>query len=418
MSNYLAIATVTAALQNLLIKHVKPDMYGTSITTQRPEAPSGDVVGPGVNIYMYQATPNQAWRNKDLRTRRPKGDLIKHGLAALDLNYLFSFYGDETQLVPQRLLGSTIRTLVDYPLLTHEMIRNGIDSSRVQDLETSTLEDQVQLVRFIPSSMTTEDLSRIWSTFFQVPYSLSFAYQATAVLMQGNKAGKASLPVRRRMASVTQNRPVVERIEQQPLEQPLTLSSSLIIHGRQLMGGARTEVRLGNSQIVPKAIQETQLLVQFSELGDEAIEALRPGVQGLQVVQTSMPAPGSVWEPAIESNVMPVVLCPTIVEDGITIVSLDGEFRGDAYTGIVSVKLDLSVSLQQRAYLMLNRMTGEGTQTYIFRAQRRQEDTRLLSFSIDNVDKGDFLTRVQIDGAESPLVDDDERFTGPLLSID
>ena len=105
MSNYLAIATVTAALQSLLTEHVAADLSEVNITTKRPEAPTGDISGPSVNIYMYQATPNQAWRNKDIRTRRPKGDLIKHGLAALDLNYLFSFYGNETKLIPQRFAG-------------------------------------------------------------------------------------------------------------------------------------------------------------------------------------------------------------------------------------------------------------------------------------------------------------------------
>ena len=161
------------------------------------------------------------------------------------------------------------------------MIRRSITGAEVGDLEETTLEEQVQLVRFIPSAMTTEDLSRIWSTFFQVPYSLSFAYQATAVLIQGNKAGKAALPVRRRMASVTQNRPVVERIEQQPIDQPFTLSSHLIVHGKQLASNSHTEVRIGNSRIAPKKSQDTQLLVHFSQKDDkEAIAALRPGVQG------------------------------------------------------------------------------------------------------------------------------------------
>lgn len=419
MSNYLAIATVTAALQHLLTENVTPNMSGVKITTQRPEAPSGDISGPSVNIYMYQATPNQAWRNKDIRTRRPKGDLIKHGLAALDLSYLFSFYGNEDNLEPQQLMGSTIRTLVDHPLLTPEMIRSGIAASGLAELEQATLEEQVQRVRFVPEAITTEELSRIWSTFVQVPYALSFAYQATAVLIQGEKSGKAALPVRRRMAAVTQNRPVIERIDPQNIEEPITLSSNITIRGRQLMGYDRTEIRIGTTRITPSQTQETQLLLQLSELNADSLAALRSGVQALQVIQVSAPMPGSVWEPTIESNVVPIVLCPTIVggNAGISTENIRMDYDKDAYAGTVFVNLDLTVGPQQRAFLLLNRVSGEGGETYIFRTERRYEETNRLEFLMVGVDAGEFLIRVQIDGAESPLIDDGERYIGPLLSI-
>ena len=420
MSNYLAIATVTAALQSLLVEHVSPDMVGVDITTKRPEAPAGDISGPSINIYMYQATPNQAWRNKDIRTRRPKGDLVKHGLAALDLNYLFSFYGDESQLVPQRLLGSAVRTLVDYPLLTHEMIRNCLTRSEVANLEETTLEDQVQLVRFIPGAMTTEDLSRIWSTFFQVPYSLSFAYQATAVLIQGNRAGKASLPVRRRVAAVTQNRPIIERIDPQPIEQPITAASSLVIKGRQLTGYSRTVLTIGNCELTPHETKDTQILLRLSELSPSEIEGLRAGVQGLQIVQMSQAMIGMGWTPTVESNVVPVVFCPRIMggNDGIRLLEVKKSLRNRNFSGVVGVKLDVTVGLSQRAYLMLNRIDGEGGETYIFRTERRYEETKILEFNFSGVDAGEFLVRVQIDGAESPLVDDGDRYTGPSLVIE
>ncbi|MEL6939119.1 MAG: DUF4255 domain-containing protein [Cyanobacteria bacterium J06598_1] len=421
MSNYLAIATVTAALQYLMAEHVRPDLKTVTITTQRPEAPKGDVSGPSINIYMYQATPNQAWRNKDLRTRRPKGDLIKHGLAALDLGYIFTFYGNETLLEPQRLLGSAVRTLVDYPLLTPDIIRNGVRRSKIPGLEEATLDEQVQQVRFIPDNMTTEDLSRIWSTFVQEPYALSFAYMATAILIQGKKAGRASLPVRRRMASVSQNRPVIERVEPVEIEQPITLSSSVVIRGRQLVGSSRTEVRIGDTYIQPRLgkAQDAQVLLEFSTLGDKETSALRPGVQALQVVQTASPMSNSVWQPVVESNVIPIVLCPIIVggNAGIEASNVEMDYDTNGFAGSIFITLDLTVGYKQRAFLLLNRISGSGSETYIFRTARREADTRRLEFSIERVVEGDFLVRVQIDGAESPLLDDDEQYVGPTISI-
>ncbi|MEM9979855.1 MAG: Pvc16 family protein, partial [Cyanobacteria bacterium P01_D01_bin.2] len=65
MSNYLAIATVTATLQKMLQEEVSREMAGVQVTTLRPDAVSTNVSGACLNIYMYQATPNPGWRNAD-----------------------------------------------------------------------------------------------------------------------------------------------------------------------------------------------------------------------------------------------------------------------------------------------------------------------------------------------------------------
>ena len=111
MSNFLAIATVTAALRRTLETAVDADVPGASVTTNRPQDPSTGTNGPGVNIYLYQVTPNTAWRNADLPTRRTNGDLIQRPKVALDLHYLFSFYGDETALEPQLLFQDLPQSL-------------------------------------------------------------------------------------------------------------------------------------------------------------------------------------------------------------------------------------------------------------------------------------------------------------------
>ena len=63
MSNYLAIASVTATFSNLLADAVPADMSGVEISTERPDSNMPDG-GPRINLYLYQVAPNTALRNR------------------------------------------------------------------------------------------------------------------------------------------------------------------------------------------------------------------------------------------------------------------------------------------------------------------------------------------------------------------
>lgn len=433
MSNYLAIATVTAALQRLLQEGIQEDVPGATVTTTRPDNSGTSNQTTGINIYLYQATPNPAWRNADLRTRRPKGDLIKHGQAALDLHYLLTFYGNEQELEPQRLMGSAIRTLVDRPTLTQEIIRDTIEQSNLTFLSDSTLAEQIQLVQFIPSSVTTEDLSRIWSVFFQIPYSLSFAFQGTAVLIQGEKPGRTALPVRRREFSVAPIRPVIEQVKlerpprsaaidsieefEEEMPEPLNRSSDwiIVIKGRRLLG-ERTIVRIGRADLTPQSVSDEEVRVQLLQLLPEETSLLRAGVQGVQIVQ-QVRGRSHTSTPEVESNVMPLVLCPTILNGNEGVAMLNAEEQDeDIYRGRVTVQVDVTVAPEQRVFLMLNGI--ETPKTYIFRADRRTGNTNMIRFPVQDVVADSYLARIQVDGAESPLiVDRDQQYIGPVVTV-
>src|SRR5438552_2365082 len=124
MSNFLAIATVTATLKRILHAIVSVDVNGADVRTVRPELLVNDAAFIGANLYLYQVTPNAALRNADLPTRRADGSVIQRPQAALDLHYLFSFYGDETKYEPQLTLGSVVRTLHSQPILTRQEIQD------------------------------------------------------------------------------------------------------------------------------------------------------------------------------------------------------------------------------------------------------------------------------------------------------
>src|SRR5690242_1185599 len=114
MSNFLAVATATETLRQLLDAAVKTDIAGAEATAVRPVGGGGSTGSAptlGVNIFLYQVTPNASQRNHDLPTRREDGALIQRPRAALDLHYLLTCHGDDKHHEPQRLLGSAVRVL-------------------------------------------------------------------------------------------------------------------------------------------------------------------------------------------------------------------------------------------------------------------------------------------------------------------
>ena len=192
MSNHLAFAHVTAVLRDLLgsaIKDVNPGADSLA-RVDRPDAVAKDFVG--VNVFLYQFTPNPAWRNADLPTRRPNGTIALRPQAAFDLHYLLSFHGTDDKYEPQRILGTVVSLLHSQPVLSPEIVA----AAAKGDLAASNLAEQVERVRLTPLPLTLEELAKLWSVFFQVPYKLSVAYQASVVLVEPDVVALPALPVR------------------------------------------------------------------------------------------------------------------------------------------------------------------------------------------------------------------------------
>jgi hypothetical protein len=183
MSNYLAIATVTAALRDILQNAALAAVPGADVTLKRPERASSDgQEKAAINLYLYHVAPNPTWSNIDLPTRSENGTLRQRPQVALNLDYLLSFYGSELVMEPQRLLGSAAVALHEWPILMPDAIRSAIDNNSY--LAPSDLSTQTERVKFEPLNFNLEELSKLWSIFFQVPYTLSVAYRATAVLLE------------------------------------------------------------------------------------------------------------------------------------------------------------------------------------------------------------------------------------------
>ena len=193
MSNHLAIATVTAALGQLIGNAADSAVPGTVVRFGRPTAPNG-VAEKKVHLYLYQVTPNAALRNVDTPTRDARGLLKARPQIALDLHYLLSFYGDEQQFEPDRMLGAVVRDLHARPVLQRDAIANTI-ASHVPTLNGSNLADAIEHVKFTPEPLSLEELSKVWSVFMQTPHALSVVYQGRVVLIESEDNVGPTLPV-------------------------------------------------------------------------------------------------------------------------------------------------------------------------------------------------------------------------------
>ncbi len=429
MSNYRAIATVTAVLRHNLERAFEDVDTGSSgpaasAMTVRPDNIKDDFVG--VNIFLYQITPNAALRNADLPTRSPAGGLVSRPQTALDLHYLLSFYGKETDLTPQILLGRAVSFLHGQPMLTREDIRalavnsrNGNPRSAI--LSQSQLEDQVESVKFFPRSLDLEELSKLWSVFFQTPYTLSTVYQASVVLIEGEGVPETALPVRSRGAylGAFQN-PQIERIvTTADGPRPILPGDTLVIQGRRLKE-ENTKVRLGEQVVAPESVGNSEIRLPVPP-------GLRAGVHGVQVIH-EIPL-GTPPEPHVgsESNLVPIVLSPRIkkTQGGKYILKFVSESGGrgrgrDRRSGIglVTLTIEPAVEPLQRALLLLNQLSADQPKGYSFPAPARLEAGNQLQIPVWEVLPGSYLVRVRVDGAASPLDSDDEgRFASPLVEI-
>ena len=340
MSNFLAIATVTAALQTSLQEVVQVDVNGAQVTTVCPDA-QGQVPNLGVNIFLYQVGTNAALQNADLPTRTSSGHLVCRPQKALNLDYLLSFYGAEGALEPQRLLGSTVRCMHARPLLTEAMINTAVNDPNFTFLAPSNLADQIERVRFSPLPLSLEELSKLWSVFFQTSYALSVAYRASVVLIEPDALPQPSLPVRDfNIYALPMLQPRVEEVTSEfGSNQPILSNSTLIITGHNLAGEI-TLVRISGYEVILDSENVSKKEIRLS-LSSFPAGIFQPGVQSLQVLhQIPMGTPPTPHS-GVESNVFAFVLQPNI-----TLPNVAG--------GTITLNVDPLVGRSQQVVLLLN----------------------------------------------------------------
>jgi hypothetical protein len=441
MSTALAIASVTAVLRDLLnnglIDHDVTGVIGGNVTVTALPPDRIETTGPNahtqLNLFLYQVTPNQGWRNVGLPSRDGHGERVSNPLLALNLHYLLTAYGIE-EFHAEILLGYGMQLLHETPVLTRAAIRRSLAPPspviggsglppEMQTLFTSELAEQVEQIKIIPQSMGTEEISRLWPAL-QAKYRPTAVYQASVVLIESRQSTKSALPVRARNIYVMPFRqPIIEQIRSQaqtgdPIvaDQPILAGYSLVIVGKQLRG-EDTLVNVGGIEVTPAAgdVSDTQITITIPA-------TLPAGVQGLQVIQRTLMGLPPTPHRGVESNVAAFVLRPRIEA-----LSVDNpqSGAGGLFSATINVSVRPAVGEAQRVVLLLNELaptlvsppvtTDILPLAYSFNAPPRTlasppGPTENLAIPISGVRAGTYLARVQVDGAESPLIVD----TNPL----
>lgn len=395
MSNHLAIATVTATLQHLLQTALVANDLSATVTTLRPEHLAQQTQNAGVNIYLYHVAPNIALRNNDLPSRRTDGTIVQRSQVALDLSYLLTFYGQEAELTPQRMLGAAVSALRSEAMLTRDMVRNVVvNAPQSLDLSASDLMEQTQLVKFTLLPLDLQGLHSLWSLFFPTPYYLSVAYKASVVLIDGPETPQPALPVRDRQPSVGAFlAPLLEAVvSAKGQAAPIVAEDTLLIRGQHLSGQGAA-VRIGGVTITPQTITDQQLQLTLPE-------TLRPGVQAVQIVTPS----------GIESNAAAIVLRPSVTQ-------VKKAAGSTADTVDLTIYTRPGVGQAQRVVVLLNELSANKPAAYALAAPARQKDDDPIVVTVSGVKPADYLVRVQVDGAESPLTVTDNQYSGPKVTL-
>jgi len=403
MSNYLAVATVTAALSQTLRAAVSADISGANVTVARPHSTANTTTpeNPTVNLYLFQVVTNKALRNNGLPSHSSDGALRQCSQLALDLNYLLTFYGDESELIPQRLLGSVLRTLNSRPLLSRDLIRNTVASASFPYLSGSDLADAAESVKFSHMPFSLEELSKLWSVFLQTPYTLSIAFQGTVVLIDGLETPATALPVRARNLYVNPFRqPIIDTVESQGgAAVPIDTTSTILIKGKQLRGDL-TRVRIGQFETTPSQVSDKQISVDLTTV---AAGSLRAGVQAVQVIQPLLLGTPPVAHPGVESSAAAMTLIPRITS--VSAANIQGS-GSELRSADITVQLAPIVGRSQRVVLMMNEMVESDAEAYRFAAESLSADSGTLLISVSGIKAATYLVRIQVDGATSQLMTD------------
>jgi hypothetical protein len=427
VSSALAIGAVSAVLRNLLDNGIVEQVaLGTTVNvtatapdTIRLDAPDEP---PQLNIFLYQVSPNAAWRNVELPSRSSRGDPVTNPPLALDLHYLITAYG-RADFQAEILLGYAMHLLHQRPMLDRPAIRRALDPSPLdvsmlpptfQALTASDLADQVETIRITPIVVPVDEMSKLWAAI-QSHYRPSAAYQVSVVLIDAQRPTITPLPVlsRGEIDPVSKrDRGVIVNPDllppyptlfsaEPPAKQPVArLGETVKVTGIRLAGAGATA--LLNHRLVTTP-------VEIAVVPDAAGAEFSLTLPNDPAAQTTF-APG-LWQLSLrvtptgdtrvrETNGIGLAIAPAPVIGADVPLALPA--ANVVRTGVppkvkVTMRSRPQVRIGQRATLALDEATAD--------AEPRALAADPLVFVFPNtVPAGNRRVRLRVDGVDSPLV--------------
>jgi len=429
MANALAIAGVTAVLRDLLNEGLingDLDAIGQfSVTALPPDrlepAGNGQQVNR-LNLFLWTATRNPGWANERLPARDPAGGRADSPYLALDLHYLLTATG-AAELNAEILLGYGMQILHETPVLTRDAIRTTLAAGGPveadilpparQFLVASDLADQVEQLRITPEPMDSEMVSNLWPAF-SAALRPSALYQVSCVLIESRTPVRSALPVLTiggRTAPI--RRPRIDRVRALPggpgtlpdAEAPIRPGGWIAIDGHALAADPM-RLNLGGREIAVAAANAGNTRVE-AELPND----LRAGLATVQVEHLWQPEAGAprLWE---MSSPAALAVAPQIAATAIA-----GAVAGGRFEGSVTVTLGHAVGADQTAAVLFNSLPADPVEAFSVRARARAADGVEIVADLTDAPAGDYLLRVEIDGARSVPTLGPAGFDGPVVTL-
>jgi hypothetical protein len=303
--NSFAIAAVTATMTYIL-----ENEGGIKVTAKPPDTATDTTVAR-LNIFLYQVTPNLGYRNMDMPSRSYSGELVRKQQLGIDLHYLLTAYGNsDDELSSQKTLADAMRVLHENPVFTRDLIELGIEESDLQDIEISDLAEQVELVKITMQSLSLEDLTKIWASFFKTgSYRISVAYKATVVLLNGKKEPRSTMPVSKVNSYVYPFRaPVITYIKPQMVPW-IAGGTEIKIVGRNLKSGT-VKIDFGEGLDTEDMPEPTS--VSAGELAVAIPDTVAPGIKQVRVLHPLSIGTPETLHKGLESNKALFAIVPVI----------------------------------------------------------------------------------------------------------
>lgn len=406
MSNALSVAATTAALAWRLTQAIGDYGLGGDATPGRPDPKAVDTTA--IKVFLYRVEPSAARRNDDLPTRSGEA-VVNRPQAALTLHYLLCCLGDESQAVPEQLLGIAATTVHARPLLTAHEIEKGWVEVAPAGGEHQDLSGAPDRVRLTIAGLGMEDMAHVWSSLMGQPYRLSLAVTADVVVLEPDETPIRPVPVTSRgLYSSVVLSPEISSIRPAGaapgMPVPIVAGARLEMRGRDLMSEDATVVLLGDVAVVPDGSSSTTPAPAptAERLFVTLPAATPPGVLGVAVEHRRLLGLPPSLRTVRRSGLHPVVVAPVITSATIVPTPMPVGSVPETYAGSIKIVMQQAVPDDQAVTLHLS---GDGRVFAFEQATRTTPgpptETTDLSIPFTGLPAGEYLVRIVIAGAQS-----------------
>lgn len=433
-----AIAALGEALrfrvEQMILRHDSAQVGNVSVVARSPEELSSNPPNNRVtlSVFAYHFTVNPGWQSSRPLPYGAGGQRRENPLLALDARFVLTAYGPEPEY--ERALGIAMLALHETHRITREILEaaaaNIIPPGSPLPAALGELAEQEAPIKCTPLAMNPEELSQVWSTL-NAGVHPGMCYEVGTLLMEHVAPRDVAPPVAEpRLGVRLLNRPNITRMQFAPPPAAeadfhhravASPGDAFRLYGAGLRGEI-TEIKVGRRILPVDPVTARPDLLEGTLPSD-----LRPGLVTAQVRHSwdkpegEEPPPASGTIPAELSNLMPLAIRPVLAATPVTLSNRrtdDGVTLFDA-----TLHFDVDVGAQQDVELFLRATTpdADGHFTgYSFAASPETPPPALVSTRtciIAGVEPGDYILRVQVDGAESELERDATGYSGPIVTV-